>query len=316
MKLVVVFPNLTDEEKALFEKTAAPYELQIEYYDTNTEALPHVSDADIVYGMGGDLCKAAEHVKWFASTSAGVNAYFPHLHEETILTGASGAYGMGISEHVLMVTLELLRQQAEVQETVRKHEWKKPAHIGSLYGKNVLLLGTGDIGTHTAKRVKAFEPAELVGLNRSGQADPEVYDRIVTTDKLEEELPKADIVIASLPETSETFNLLTKERLGLMKEGALLINVGRGSLLDEDALYEALRDGKLGGAALDVFRTEPLPVDSPLYRAPNIILTPHCSGVLNVPETRRRNITQFLENIPLFFEGKEMKHVIDIKKQY
>ena len=176
----------------------------------------------------------------------------------------------------------------------------------------------GDIGANVARRLKVFG-ATVLGVKRTAvSAVPADFDEAHTLNALDALLPRADIVIGCLPNTRETAGLLTAERLHAMKAGAVLVNVGRGSLAGTDDLVSALQDGHLGGAALDVFETEPLPADCPLWDMENVLLTPHVSGrgFGHDRGTERLIWEIVMDNLARYLEGKKLRHIVDINRGY
>ena len=154
-----------------------------------------------------------------------------------------------------------MRKIPTYQEIIKRGEWKNDFQVDTIYGSTIVVVATGDIGTEFAKRAKAFCPAKIIGVNQSGIKKDDVYDEIYKVSDIAKVLPEADVVAMSLPGTPQTTNVLSKEMVALMKQGSYLVNVGRGNSIDEDAVAQALNDGRLAGAALDVFVTEPLPAD-------------------------------------------------------
>lgn len=157
----------------------------------------------------------------------------------------------------------------------------------SVWGSATLVVGLGDIGGEYAKRMKALG-SYTIGVRRTPGEKPEYLDEIYTTDSLDELLPRADFVALSLPNSPSTYHIMDERRLGLMKPGAYLLNVGRGSAIDGDALCRALKEGRLGGCRVDVTDPEPLPGDHPLWDAPRMVITPHISGQYHLKETFER----------------------------
>lgn len=201
-----------------------------------------------------------------------------YQNPDCLLTNASGAYGTTIAEHSVMVSLMLLRRQMEYTEIIREGGWRVlPGGIHSLHGARVTCLGTGDIGTEFARRVRAFHPASLTGVSRSGRANAD-FDAVHPVTELDQLLPETDLLFMSLPSVSDTVNILNADRMALLPKGAYVVNVGRGTAIDQDALIKALDSGHLAGAALDVVVPEPLPADHPLRKAKNLLLTPHRRG--------------------------------------
>ena len=176
-----------------------------------------------------------------------------------------------------------------------------------LRGKTVLVVGLGSIGAEVGRRARAFGMT-VIGVNRSGARPAGAYDRIAKVDDLRQLLPLADAVVLSLPSTPETRGLIGAEAIGAMKQGAIFVNVGRGAVVDEPALVAALQQGRLCGAALDVFATEPLPADSPLWGLPNVLISPH-TAALSVLENERL-VDLFCENLRRYLSSEELANRI------
>ena len=253
-------------------------------YDKLLEELPD-TDIFVGYSLRAKQLKDAKKLKWIHSTAAGVaQLMYPELRDSGILvTNPSGIFSVPMAEHTMGLLLALARNFPDcVRQQDRAHWsqqelWDKPQHLTELSGQVLLIVGYGSIGREVAKRAKAFE-MRVFGVTRSGEGDRSFAEKIFAAAKLQEALPEADYVVISAPETAETRHLIGAAEIAKMKRGARLINIGRGSLLGEEALIRALRDGALGGAALDVAQAEPLPAESPLWHAPNILITPHIAG--------------------------------------
>ena len=317
-KIVVVHKCLDSSSREAIEKAAVKYGCSVEFYVTEEEALPHLADADIIYGQGNALIAAAPNLKWFCSLTAGMEGYLtPGVvdPEKTLLSSSSGSYGVTISEHIIMVTLMLLRQQISYSEIVRSHTWVRDLPIRSIRDSRIVILGTGDLGSQAAERFTSFNPASITGVSRSGRSSEKAFDKVLPIGQLDEILPETDILVLCLPRTAETDDLL-KGKLSLLPSHAILVNVGRGNILDEDELMKLLKEEKLGGAALDVFRQEPLPADSPLYNCPNLLITPHIAGNMTLDYTIRRNVELFLEDLDNYFAGKPLARQISWENGY
>ena len=293
----------------------------VSFYPDTDAALPYLTDCHILFAPSNaqspDLVKAAPNLKWFASYFAGVDPLLKPgvLRDGILLTNGSGAYGVTIAEHMIMVSLMLLRRMPEYEEFVANKTFRSDLMIGSLYGANIVICGTGDIGQSFAKRLRAFCPSAIIGANRTGRS-VEGFDRVVPMERLDEILPQVDLLALALPGTKHTDNLISAQRIAAMKKTAILINVGRGNCIDQDALIAALNTGNLAGAALDVFRTEPIPQDDPAWNTPGLLVTPHCSGKMTMQFTRDTLVNTFCDNLKRFCEGKEMRHVVDPQLGY
>ncbi|MCR4621837.1 MAG: D-2-hydroxyacid dehydrogenase [Clostridiales bacterium] len=316
--LVVAVKELDGVCRSRIELAARRNEFRACFFDSVEEALPHLQEAEVVFGQSVTLARNAPRLRWLCTPSAGVEQFTvpgTFLSPDAVLTNSSGAYGVTIAEHVVMVTLEILRRQPEYDRITAQRLWHRSLPVRSIKGSRVLLLGTGDIGQETAKRFRAFEPASLVGYNRSGMNPGRLFDRIAGANSLAPEIKTADIIIISLPNTVDTFHLLDADRLSMLHDGALIVNVGRGSVIDENALVEELRNGRLF-AALDVFEQEPLPPDSPLWTCPSLMITPHISGNMTLEYTKDRIVSLFLEDFDNYCSGRRLKRLVDLKKGY
>lgn len=275
--VLVMTPCEASIQKKLKEKCG-------EFYDFTflNGSVPDPSDyesAQIIIGEPDyERIKDLRQLEWVQMTWAGTDKYtrngpFP---EGVRLTNASGAFGVIISEYIIAGILSLYRRLAYYKERQKEHRWSPLAHEMILYGKKALLLGTGNITSETARRLKAFG-CETIGLHRSTEA-VESFDRTDHIQNLETYLPQVDLLISALPNNDESMNLMTYERFAMMKKEAVFVNVGRGNLIVEGALERALEEGMLAGAVLDVQRKEPLAEDSPLWDYNRVIITPHIAG--------------------------------------
>lgn len=284
------------------------------------EAKACLQDCEILYAQEPELLRAAPaSLKWYCCSSAGVDPYCkdPGLFANPgcMLTN-SNCYGVTIAEHVIMVTLMLLRRMPEYEAVVRERGWDNQLPIQSIRDNAFTLLGMGNIGLNVAERLRGMGAARIVGLSRSGKAREDVYDETLPISALDEVLPRTRNLIMALPGTAETVRILNRERLALLPEGAYLINVGRGTAIDQDALIEALNSGHLGGAALDVMDPEPLPKDHPLWSAKNLLLTPHISGNLTLGYTCDRNVEMFCEDLENYAAGRPLSRLVDRTRGY
>lgn len=230
------------------------------------------------------------NLKYIQLTSAGMDRVpmdYIRSHGITI-RNAAGVYSVPMAEWTVLRLLELCKNAPAMLDNQRNTRWEKDRSWLELEGRTACIVGFGAYGMETAKRLKAFG-MNIFAVNRTVKDNPFV-DRWCSLDQLEDALAKADAVIMAVALTDETLDLMNRERLGKLKRGAVLINAARGGLVDEDALVEALDKGILSGAALDVFRTEPLPENSPLWDHPRVLVSPHNSFVGENNQTRLTNI--------------------------
>ncbi len=316
--LVAAIRELNDAHKADIAEAAKRHGFTALFFDSVDEALPHLSEAEVIFGQSVRLSQNAPKLRWLCSPSAGVEQFTApgaFLNPDAVLTNSSGAYGVTIAEHVVMVTLEMLRKQPEYDRIVAAKQWRRDLPVRSVKDSRIAFLGTGDIGREAARRFSAFDPASMVGINRSGSDRSGLFDRVIDVNELDAALENAEILVVSLPKTQETVRLLDKRRLSLLPDGALIVNVGRGAVIDETALAMELRAGRLL-AALDVFEQEPLPGGSPLWGCPNLLITPHISGNMTLAYTKNRMVSMFLEDFENYCAGRPLKHMVDLKKGY
>jgi D-2-hydroxyacid dehydrogenase (NADP+) len=245
---------------------------------------------------------------------------YPELRDSGILvTNPRGIFSVPMAEHTMGLLLALARNfpdSVRGQDRARwaqQEIWDKPQRLTELNRKVLLIVGYGSIGREVAKRAKAFD-MKVWGVTRSGKGEQAHAEKIFAATQLHEALPGADYVLICAPETAETKQLMSAAEIGTMKRGARLINVARGSLLDEAALIAALENGTLGGAALDVAQTEPLPPESPLWKAPNLFITPHTSGVSDRLWDRQAAI--LIELLERWFAGRELFNRVDFARGY
>lgn len=266
-----------------------------------------------------DILQDMKGLKWLQMTWAGVDIYtekeaFP---PGVKLTNASGAFGRIISEYILAGILTMYRRLPEYRDQMRDGGWQAVPGERTLEGKTALILGAGDIGCETARKLRAFD-VKVLGIRRIVREKPKYFDGIYTMDSLDELLPQAALVIACLPGTEKTRGLLSKERLLRMKKDAFLVNVGRGSLIDLQELMEVLEQGHLSGVLLDVLGQEPLPADHPLRQMERVMLTPHISGISwgDIPETREKILDIFCENLRRFRKGERLMNLVNLQQGY
>ena len=270
-----------------------------------------IADADIIVGQPAAQTDFTK-LRLLQSTNAGVEKLISAgIPENVTITNVTGAFGEVIAEYVIAGILALCRGLFRYRDNQRKRVWQDARQEMLLCGKNALILGCGDIGSAVAKRLHAFG-MRITGIRREPRKT-EHFDHVFGADKLNALLPDADVIICCLPHTPQTERMLSADRFSRMKQGAIVVNVGRGSLIDEAALVTALKSGQLFGAVLDVFEKEPLPEFSPLWDMENVLITPHISGPSfgHFPEVERIIAEICAENISRFLGGKPLLNRID-----
>ncbi len=273
------------------------------------ERLP---DADILFAweFPMDLLPLATRLRWFQVMGAGLERLAGAcVPDGVVVTNMKGIFGTAMAEYALAYMLmhsqgirRILRQQEQ-----RSWEEFEPALLA---GATAGVIGLGSIGQEIARRSAAFD-MRVIGVNRRGEPI-DCVERTYTVSDIEQFLPECDFLVSVVPQTAETTGLLSAERLKLLKPSCFYINIGRGNIVDLQALQAALETGQLAGAALDVFPTEPLPQDHPIWSAPNVVITPHISGV-NRPD----DVTGvFLNNLTRYLAGEPLRNIVDLARGY
>lgn len=283
----------------------------------DSEALSQLlKDADAIIGEPDPAVLAdAPRLKWMQITWAGTDRYtredaaFP---SEVRLTNVAGAaYGHIISQYVVAQILSLAQNLPAYVRQQEKPAWRYAGPVMTLDGAQALIFGAGDLGASTARRLTSFN-VTCTGVCRDTSRHRDGFHHLVTLDQAEELLGTSDVVVCCLPHTEQTAGYLDERRLGLMKEGSILVNVGRGSFVDCDALARRLVKGMLRGAALDVTNPEPLPPEHPLWREPRCVITPHVAGRAfgSCDATEDIICDIACENLRRFIAGEPLTHVV------
>lgn len=319
LKVVVINGFLKEKHINKLKETAEKVDATMCFVEKEKDIPEEFLDTEVIYGFGYHTAKTSKNLKWLSVPSAGVDTIVKpgfFANDDCLITNSSGAYGVTIAEHIIGVTLMMMRKLTDTYRDALNGEWSSLKPQRSIKDSRITVLGTGDIGVCFAKRAKAFEPKTIVGVCRSGKNDDPSFDKVVKTEQLDEVLKETDLLVMSLPNTPETVGILSAERLALLPEGAFIVNVGRGTAIDEDALAKILDEEKLGGAALDVFSTEPLPKESKLWKTKNLLITPHAAGNLTLDYTLTKNVDMFCENLLRYAKGEPLNNLIDRSKGY
>ena len=284
--------------------------------DTLRRLLP---EADVAFTpfVDADIFDTATRLCWVQSPAVGVGSLmFPALlASDVVLTSARGVRARSIAEHVLGVTIALARQlpaavRAQAARRWAQEELEGPAvDVRTLQGQRMGIVGLGSIGLELAKIAGPFGFRITAIRRRASEPIPPGVENVWTPDRLIDLLAVSDVIVLAAPHTPETKRLIGKRELDRVKRGAFLINVARGKLIDDEAVVEALRDGRLGGAALDVFTREPLEPSSPYWDLPNVIITPHTAGAMRDYWTPL--VALFSENLRRFENNQPLLNVVD-----
>ncbi len=287
------------------------------------EFLAMLGEAEVLYdfprGHVRDLAEVAPNLRWVQGSMAGAGEVAKKaglLETDVVVTTASGVYSGPLAEFVVMAMLQHAKNLDRLRRDKAERVWRQ-IYTDTLEGKTLCIVGMGNVGRVIAERVRPFG-TRVVGVKRTVRDDDLAWrhaDELYPTGRLHDTLSEADYVAVTLPGTPETRHLVDAEAIGAMKPGAYFANVGRGTVVDEGALVEALKGGHLSGAALDVFEVEPLPRESPLWELPNVIVSPHATDM--VPALiNERQTDLFCENLRRYLTGEHLVNVLDKRLLY
>ena len=262
---------------------------------------------------------SAKNLRWLQIPWSGADGYADHpdFPAHVILTNATGAFGRPIAEYAFGAVFTLMRRFHQYRDCQKEAKWQRQGDELSPTGKHVLILGAGDIGSNAARLFKMMD-CRITGVRRVVRNVPQEFDAMITLEQVDEYLPEADIVICCMPHTPLTQGFFTKARFEKMKSTAIFVNVGRGTLVDHEALAEVLNEGKIYGAALDVTNPEPLPENHPLWKCRNVLITPHVSGqtFAGLKDKEDFFFRMCRENLEAYRDGKPLQNRVDLKTGY
>lgn len=313
MKALITFPY-TEEEFAVLRDLG--YEI-IFKREKEIEFSEEIADVDVIVSMNVfdkvDISKLKD-LKWIQLISAGINQVPKDLiiDRNIKLTNNRGCYSIPIAEWILLKTLEMLKNSKEFYRKQDSKTWEVVRGLKDLNKKTIGFVGTGSIASEAAKRFCNFG-VEILGLNTDGR-DVEHFHRTYAVDKINDFVSKSDIVVVTTPYTEETHHMIDRDVFKHMKDGVYLINIGRGSIIEEEALIQNLRSGKVAKAALDVFEKEPLPEDNPLWEMENVYVSPHNSA--SSPMNHERIFDIAYKNMKKYIRDEKLINEIDLEKGY
>ena len=285
--------------------------------------LAMLGEAEVLYdfprGHTEDLVRVAPKLRWVQASMAGVGEIIERAglqDADVAVTTASGVYSGPLAEFAMMALLAYAKDLDRLRRDKAEKRWRQTT-TGTLYGKTLCIVGVGSIGQAVAVRARPFG-MRVVGVKRVVGEDDAAWgyaDELYATRDLHQALRDADYVVAALPGTPDTQRLLNAEAIGTMKQEAYFVNVGRGKVVHEGALVEALKSGPLAGAALDVFEEEPLPEDSLLWELENVVVSPHSTDMVGA-QINERQADLFCENLRRYLDGKPLINELDKKLLY
>jgi phosphoglycerate dehydrogenase-like enzyme len=280
-----------------------------------------LDQAEVLFGIPDDSSAGLAEVaglprlRWVHATSAGAGevvrtAKLPaEALERVTITTSSGVHAIPLAEFAILGVLAIAKELPRFAEDQRARAWPELRQpLRELDGQTLFLVGLGEIGRETARLGKAFG-MRTVGIRRSQGPPPEHVDEVHGPDRLAELAGRADAMVVSLPLTEETAGMIDRATIGRLPPSCIFVNIGRGGVVDEPALIEALRERRIAGAALDVFATEPLPQDSPLWDLPNVLLTPH--AVALAARENERIVELFVANLRRYLDGEPLAKVVE-----
>lgn len=310
MKIICTTPLNEAYRKVLTDVTE-----DIQFINREDITAEDLKDTDAVLGnVNPDILNQSSSLKWVQLDSAGADKWCS-LKDEIVLTNASGAYNTAISEHMLGCILAVIKNLYRYKEQQEFHDWINLGPVRTISQLKILVVGMGEIGTAYGQLMHTLG-AEVYGVRRTIHDKPGFVKKLYTTDTMQEILPEADIVALCLPETPDTYHIINEDTLAKMKEGSVLINVGRGNAIDENALIKAMKSHHLSAACLDVTEHEPLPKNNPLWECENVYITPHISGKFNAETTIQKIVSIYAENLKHFVNKEPLINIVDKKLRY
>jgi phosphoglycerate dehydrogenase-like enzyme len=309
VRRVVIGQNAHASMSALISARRPDLELRGNVFSEITAA--DLDWADAYIGFKRPPLPTMGNVRWVQSTGAGVDSWLQpvELSRDVVLTRTPESFGPMIAEWALSRALAFVTQIVPLAAAQRERKWA-PGDIGMLRGTHAVVVGTGDVGTQVGRLFAALG-CTVTGVSRTGRGDSAVFEAVHTSDALETAVSGAQWVILTLPLTPDTRGLVNESVLRACN-GAVLMNAGRGAVIDESLLPRALAEGWISGAALDVFEVEPLPVTSPLWDDPRILISPHVSGLTTIEGA----VEGFLEILSLFENGEVPRWIVDRERGY
>ena len=278
-----------------------------------------LAQADILFDFDHthreDLPQLALNLKWIQTTSAGIGQFvksYGYDKHGWIFSTASGVHARPLAEYCLMAMLMFVKNYVMMDQLKRTRTWQRFNNT-ELSKQTVGIIGLGKIGRDIARICKLFG-MRVIGSRRSVRRQVDNVDRLYAPQQIDEILPQADFLILCTPHTPETDGLLNAKRIGMLKPGAVLINIARGAIVDQEALTKALQDGRLAGAALDVTDPEPLPADDPLWQMPNVFISHHSASTADTENSKLTDL--FIRNLHNYLADKPLENLLDFALMY
>lgn len=322
-KLIVNCLPLTESERAQFIRAAK--DIPQEFVGDSTQrgsmswtaAVPEELKAKataVIGNIAPEECAQCPKLEWLQTWSAGVDKYQQPgiLQPGSMLTNATGAYGQSVSEHMFAMMWAIMKNLHIYAASNPNAMWQDAGRAISPNGKTALIIGTGDIGSHFARLCKNVGMT-TIGIRRNPAVEAPGIDHMIGFDSLDDVLQYADVIAMCVPSTPTTRHLLDAKRISKLQNDAIIINAGRGDTINSQALAEALADGAIRGAGIDVTEPEPLPEESPLWSEPRCLVTPHVAGGNHLESTECRVIAIALGNVRCYANGQSLDNRMPLK---
>lgn len=309
----LVLIKLTEDEKKIFTQFNNIYDFTFKDKEKVLIERKDVEASQVIIGYPPrKYLKNAHDLKWIQMISSGVDKYMKDniLLDQTTITNAKGSYGEAQSEFMFAMLLSIMKKLNVYRDNQSKRVWNDEGNVLMLRNSRAIVVGLGDIGSEFAKILKAFG-VYVVGVRRDINKKSEYVDEIYSFKDFDSQIPNADIIVMVVPSTKESENLMSKERISLMKKSAVLVNTGRGSTIDNEALFDAIEKGDILGAALDVFENEPLDKNHRAWGLKNLLITPHSAGQDYMQHNWKKTLKLIEENLLLYSEDKQLKNIVD-----
>lgn len=311
MSVIIAIPIENSEIRSRFTALCS----EARFIDRDHLQSEELKDAEVILGnVPVSALSSCSSLKWLQLDSAGADAYL-NLPETVTLTNASGAYGEAISEYMLACTMAAIKKLYEYAALQKERDWRNLGSVKTVSTLTVLTIGMGNIASAYAQRMHALG-AVVDGIRRTRKEKPSFYRHQYMMDQLDDILSDYDVIAMALPGTAETDHVMTKERLAKTKTGSILINVGRGSAIDETALIDMAKAHHFSHVFLDVFEHEPLPKNNPLWTCRDVTVTPHIAGRFNAAVTYDNIIDIMLANLSHYLHDEPMEHIVNRKAGY
>jgi phosphoglycerate dehydrogenase-like enzyme len=280
----------------------------------------HLSRAEVMFELDWEcpeeLLDRAPRLRWVQATSSGIGPLVERLGlagAPLVITNAAGIHAQPLAEFVILAALHFAREMPRLDAWKAERHWERFCGR-EVSGSRMTLIGLGRVGSRIAELSAALGIEVTAHRRTPGREAPPCVRRVVDVDGLDAALPETDLLVIAVPDTPDTRRLVDRRRLELLPAGAVIVNVGRGSVIDQPAMIEMLRSGRLGGAALDVFEEEPLPADSPLWAMRNVIVSPHSAST--VVQENDRLVDLFVDNLHRYLDGRPLVNVFDPGRGY